>query len=1223
MKVHTTPWRRTRDATLAGVMLSFSAPLPAANRSWDGGGANDSWTNGANWNGRLTAPDPGDNLAFPAGSARMSNNNNFAAGTDFNTFTFSAAGYTIAGNSAGLTAGLNVTHGAGNTVLNLPLALNANQTFTVSQSGANLFLNGTVSLGFRVLTIDGAGQTVAAGNITSLLSTGRVVKSGTGTLWVIAAPTYDGSTTVNGGILRVDGSLTNSRAVVNSGGTLRGAGTVNGITANTGGAVSPGWTNPGILESAGDVALNAGSTLNIRLNGTAESNYDHLEVTGSLTLGGTLNISAAPGFVPPVGSVFTLIDNDGSDDVTGTFAGLPEGAVLTLNSRPFQISYGSRFGGIGGRDNDVTLEAIPALCIWDGEGGLNNSWSIPLNWSSNIPPVPGDSIQFASTGNSTVTSNNDFPDGRVVGSVIFDGGNFKLEGNAVQVEGAVKSQAAGTAEILLPMTLLGGVQVTGPALLKLSGNIMLGGSQTFRANLPQSGLEIHGQTDIGDRMLTVVADNNLPILFAGGLSGSGTLRKQGPGTLKLTGTNACAQTTVEGGGLQVESSNDSIARITGAVTVNSGAWMDVWGEVSGDLLVNSGGFLLGGTAPNVGNSLKNVEIRGGTFIPDHNAHVNGTLRMLDGAVFDVEIRATSDPDVDQAGSVALSGPLELLDVLLLVNVGPEFPPGEVFEIINHLSGSTTGTFTGLPNLTRFISGGHAFAISYAGGDVSLTADPPFVWDGGGADTNWTTAGNWTQDLAPIPGAALVFPDGVSQRFAVNDFPPNTAFRSLTFQRNSYIIGGSAFRVTETIANEVSSGPTIIASDLTLQLPQIGNVPLSVNNASELRLSGVVSGKMLKTGSGVLSLSGADDNALTGLLKEGRLELNKSGAVALDSLTIGDGTAAPVLRLLADHQINASGFLTINSQARFELDGHTEAVSRLEGDGTVVLGDIFGAHGRLTLMGGNFGGAITGAGTLTITDDVALAGASSFVGTTILEGGTLSVNGSLGAGQIRLDGGILRGVGQVAAINGNGGTLQAGLAAAGLNVVFRSAGVTLNAASTFRTLLTSLDPGFENPRLSVTGAVDLGGSLLDLDRLTAPPPVLGKTFVLIDNDGTDAVSGTFAGLPQDAQFSQLGMRWQINYAGGDGNDPAVTVVGLLPPALASFMVQAGTGAQAGKDLVGIGFTGIAGVQYDLEGSTDMVNWTLRQTGVANRSDGAISFGIIQPVSLRTCFRVRQR
>src|SRR6185295_11695694 len=149
------------------------------------------------------------------------------------------------------------------------------------------------------LTVDGAGQTVVSGNITDTLGTGRITKTGAGTLYFLSNPAYGGATTVNGGIVRVDGTLPNSRAVVNSGGTLRGVGTVAGITANAGGTVSPGFNTTNALNSSDGLILNAGSTLNIRLNGTSpEINYDQIDVTGTVTLGGTLNVTA--GFAVPV-----------------------------------------------------------------------------------------------------------------------------------------------------------------------------------------------------------------------------------------------------------------------------------------------------------------------------------------------------------------------------------------------------------------------------------------------------------------------------------------------------------------------------------------------------------------------------------------------------------------------------------------------------------------------------------------------------------------------------------------------------------------------------------------------------------------------------------------------------------------------------------------------------------------------------------------------------------
>ena len=93
--------------------------------------------------------------------------------------------------------------------------------------------------------------------------------------------------------------------------------------------------------------MEVGSNLNVELYGTtAGSQYDQLVVTGTVDLGGaTLNISRS--FVPANGTEFILIDNDGTDPIVGTFAGLAEGALVTLDGRDFQLSYA---GGVGGND---------------------------------------------------------------------------------------------------------------------------------------------------------------------------------------------------------------------------------------------------------------------------------------------------------------------------------------------------------------------------------------------------------------------------------------------------------------------------------------------------------------------------------------------------------------------------------------------------------------------------------------------------------------------------------------------------------------------------------------------------------------------------------------------------------------------------------------------------------------------------------------------------------
>jgi hypothetical protein len=60
---------------------------------WDGGSlVDDLWTTPENWVGDV-APDPGDNLIFPAGAARLDNVNDFSQAVSFGTITVSGSGY--------------------------------------------------------------------------------------------------------------------------------------------------------------------------------------------------------------------------------------------------------------------------------------------------------------------------------------------------------------------------------------------------------------------------------------------------------------------------------------------------------------------------------------------------------------------------------------------------------------------------------------------------------------------------------------------------------------------------------------------------------------------------------------------------------------------------------------------------------------------------------------------------------------------------------------------------------------------------------------------------------------------------------------------------------------------------------------------------------------------------------------------------------------------------
>ncbi len=302
-------------------------------------------------NGSLFTYDDGGNADYTVANAATLN-----VDTQIHVFQYGA---TMTGDITGV-GGINKT---GNGRLTLA-GTNSYAGTTNIAAGVLEIGNGgaTGSLGAGAVTNAGTLKFNRTGtlNVPNTISgAGALEHNGAGTTILAGTNTYTGATTVNGGELRVNGSISGSITTVNLNGTLSGTGTVGPVIVN-GGTLAPG-ASPGILNS-GNVTFNGGA-LSIELNGTTVGTlYDQLNVTGSVTLQSNTALAINFGYGQQIGDSFTIINNDGLDTIGGgglfTFAGTPlaDGDLFSDfgNNTSLMIDYTG-----GTDDNDVVLSVVP------------------------------------------------------------------------------------------------------------------------------------------------------------------------------------------------------------------------------------------------------------------------------------------------------------------------------------------------------------------------------------------------------------------------------------------------------------------------------------------------------------------------------------------------------------------------------------------------------------------------------------------------------------------------------------------------------------------------------------------------------------------------------------------------------------------------------------------------------------------------------------------------
>lgn len=336
---------------------------------WDGGALNNNnWTTAANWVGDI-APNPGDDLAFPAGVIKLNSINNFPANTAFSTLQISGLGYQISGNAINLADRISATlpfvASGPDTAISLPVTLTAANTIERLDVGStNFIIAGAVNLNGNTLDLEPAGfNGITFGNTSSIIGTGNVTQSGNGTTIFNGTNTFAGTTTVNSGTLTVNGQ---TGTVTVNGAFLSGTGTL-GILTSTFSGFFPGIFSPGSGVMTSGNFEQSGGSINYQLNPGTPNTVSRLDVNGTVKLGGSIVFGVDPAVVSQAGDTYTLIRNDGSDPIMGTFDGAPEGSDIgAFNGFAYRISY------VGGDGNDVTVTAgfEPVSAVGAGAGGI-------------------------------------------------------------------------------------------------------------------------------------------------------------------------------------------------------------------------------------------------------------------------------------------------------------------------------------------------------------------------------------------------------------------------------------------------------------------------------------------------------------------------------------------------------------------------------------------------------------------------------------------------------------------------------------------------------------------------------------------------------------------------------------------------------------------------------------------------------------------------------------
>ncbi|MGC1301318.1 MAG: autotransporter domain-containing protein [Caulobacteraceae bacterium] len=499
------------------------------------------------------------------------------------------------------------------------------------------FAPGDFSIGAGGLFLDSNGFDVTASSVMS--GVGGLTKQGLGTLTLTGANTYTGPTTVNAGVLLVNGdqSAATGLTTVNSGGTLGGVGTVGGdVTITNGGALAPGAGGPGTLTIKGNLLLNSGSVLNYELgqaNTAGGALNDLTNVGGDLTLAGTLNVTQSTGGVFGPG-VYRIINYAGSLTDNGLSIGaIPNAGDFVQTSIAHQVNLVNT-GGL-------------TLNYWDGDAGLKNNgvidggngvWHVAgadNNWTDMTgvvnAPYQNGVLAIFSAAPGTVTVDNSLGDVSASG-MQFASNGYVITGDAITLVGpqATLRVGDGTAAGAGYTAVIASVLTGASELAKTDlGTLVLTGANTYTGGTEIDGGALQlGNGGASGSITGNVTDNGVlafdrsdSVTFGGVISGAGAVNQIGGGVTTLTGANTYTGSTTVSSGTLIGSATSFGA---GAIVDNAALVIDQPTDASfANAIDGSGAFTKQGAG--VLELTGTSGLTGATMVSAGTLTVNGSL----------------------------------------------------------------------------------------------------------------------------------------------------------------------------------------------------------------------------------------------------------------------------------------------------------------------------------------------------------------------------------------------------------------------------------------------------------------------------------------------------------------------------------------------------------------------------------------------------------------------